>query len=184
MKQLPILLALLAITASGFAVPPKSVPDRAKTIPVPVSITIDDLALPIENNNDLEESLIPPAISNLNGKQVRLIGKIELPEPSETCGVLFFGDTRRKPKEILDDGIFPQRSIPLTFNKTQGKLEQFAGAVVEIRGRLVIEPRYWNGVLVQVYRIEDATIDFGKQEEGFMNSWDVMYTELMMMIMC
>lgn len=140
--------------------------------------------LPIENMKDFEESLIPPAISNLNGKQVRLIGKIELPEPSESCGVVFFGDTRRKPKEILDDGIFPQREIRLTFKESQRKVDQFAGAVVEIRGRLVIEPRYGNGVLYQVYRIEDATINFGKQEEGFTNSWDVMYTELLLMMKC
>lgn len=180
MKFAPIVLALVVICVTGFAIPPQPLLNRTEAVP----ISIDDLALPIENPNDFEESFAPPAISNLNGKQLRLIGKIELPEPSETCGVVFFGDTRREPKEILDEGIFPQRGIRLTFNKTQGKLDQFVGAVVELRGRLVIEPRYGNGILVQVYRIEDATIDFGKQEEGFTNSRDVMYTELSMMMKC
>lgn len=173
MKQLPILLALLAIGASGFAIPPKDVPHRTQAIPMvePISVSIDELALPIHTRKAFKESEIPKSISALHGKRVRMIGSM-YPTWEET-GVkefVFNGDTKRKFYNVNADIALIPVEYYIFVKMREGTTTSYTQRPIEIEGRLIVEPIYVEDELNSLYRIEDATIHSGTRQSGFKQS--------------
>ena len=175
MKSLPTLLALLAICATSVAVTAKTVPGpkisrsdlRNKLRITPTPISIDDLEPGVKIGERIERLPDLKAISKLNGKQVQMIGQIyPWYENGQPVKLYFSGDSCHGPylfPKTPEDA--PLLLIPITFRERTTVI--FRPAPVEIEGRLIIEPRWNEGVLTHTYRIEDATIRPAEHDEGF-----------------
>lgn len=166
MKSAPIVLAFVAICATGFAIPPQSSPSRTKTIPIPepVRITVDQLAVDIDRGKAFDESQLPEAVKQLIGKRVLIVGRMNMIRPADpVANFVFNGYTNKKPN-YLDPGI--QFFIPVTM--TAGTATPITLDPIEIEGRLVIRPRYHNGILSSLYEVEDASVEPTERPEGSM----------------
>ncbi len=172
MKCFPLVLAFVAISAAGFAIPPQPVADRHEVLPLvePVSISIDDLALPITSRAEFHESKIPKQILQLEGKQVRLIGQM-YPTFHET-GIkkfLFNGDTRNESRPSSSSLKMPLQCF-INVIMAEGTTATFTFEPVEITGRLVIKPERLGETVYLIYGIKHATVRPGKRQQGFRKS--------------
>ncbi len=185
MKSLPAVFALLVIGMTSFAVANRTAPSEQipKTSldevlpPVPqepVDISIDDLALPIKSRNDYKESVIPKHTWELNGKRVRMIGTMF--PPLQDKGIeefTFVGDSQlvsfhaHTPFELVPVQCTIQAILP------EGETTVFFQGTTQVEGTLVIKPKFSTGGLYQLYHLEEATIQLGKQKPGFHSSFGV-----------
>lgn len=167
MKSAPILLALVAICASGFAIPPQPIPNRTETVPLaePIHITVDQLALPDGHDKDFKdfnESLIPEAIKRLNGKRVVIVGQMNWLRPGPVASFEFNGYSNQKP-----DPLNPPFQFFIRVTLTSGVTTRMTSDPIEIEGRLVIRPFNHNGKLRLIYAVEDASVEPTERPEGY-----------------
>ena len=177
MKSLPILVALMAICATSVAVTsPRKVPtfelrDRFKT--EPFNISVDDLELPIRSRAEFKFSVIPDDVMQLNGKRVRMIGQMYNPviraAPAPISAFVFSGDTQEdgEPVYINNPSNAALHQLLRVHLKKGTTTDEATTGVIQVEGRFTIEVERWNGEILFLYKIEEATIRPANREEGF-----------------
>lgn len=174
MNDFPAAFAFAAICATSIAVTAKTVPPRQVTgrtqiipLPEPISLCIDELALIQNRGNEFQESLIPEAIKKLNGKRVRIVGRMHpriSSNPNEQVKYFVFNGYSQRDTDPLEE-FTVQHFISVSMqNDTK---TTYSAKDIEIEGQLIIRPEFNSGELRLLYHIQDAVVRPGERPSGF-----------------
>jgi hypothetical protein len=165
MKFAPIMLACVAISAVGFALPPEPIANRTERVPLaePIPVTVDQLALRNRQGHEFDESLIPDDVKKLNGRRVQIIGRMYVIRAADPVATFVLNGYSQQKPDYLNPGI--QFFIPVTL--PPGATTPMTLDPIEIEGRLVIRPKYRDGKLTSIYEVEDASVEPTERPEGF-----------------
>lgn len=167
MKCFAAVFSALAIAATGFVLPSRP-KQGAISPPEPIAISIDDLALPINNRSEYQPTKIPKKVLELNGKRVRIIGQMALSwDQGPITEFVFNGDTKHNTRDYSEalDRLPLQNVIPVTMRK--GTKTRSTHEPIELTGRLEIDVKRVGNQVLFLYKISDATVRAGEREEGF-----------------
>lgn len=146
-------------------------PDQPLTAPKPPRlVNVDDLDFGLRDPRRFKRSDIPERILRLDGKRVRIYGDMQPTfRATGLKGFIFSGDTRGRFYHSSWSLVVPLHlSIPVYLRK--GTSTSYTGKPIVIEGIIRVKPWVFEGKVLRLYKIEDATSRETERRTGFKRS--------------